>query len=235
MAEWRFLRGWSEAELAERLRALRGRGRNFDAADEAMTAEHGWHGYASEAVLATERPGPPAADGFFERGWLAMTRFRFSDPTIVTAHFDPEDGLLGRRMLLEVKVLGLRYLNGTVVHAVRMETVEGRTIHGFRYDTLEGHIERGAEWFMLTKDHASGDVRFLIRARWQPGDFPNWWSRAGFHVLARRYQRRWHVRAHHRLLGLMREPQAALQLRRGRLAHEGPEVTFTWERGVHSP
>ena len=28
----------------------------------------------------------------------------------------------------------------------------------FRYDTLEGHIERGYEWFLLTKDHATGGI-----------------------------------------------------------------------------
>ncbi len=232
MGEWRFGRGWNEAELAARLRALASLERNFTADADMLTAEHGWHGYASEAVLATERAGPPARNGAFERGWLAMRSFRFSDPGIVTAHFDPDVPLLGRRMLLEVKVLGLRYLNGALVSAVRTDTLDGRTEYGFRYDTLAGHIERGAEWFVLTKEHASGEIRFAIRARWRSGDFPNWWSRLGFHLIAPRYQRTWHRRAHARLQALMREPNATLPLRRGRLAHEGPEVVFTFERGM---
>ena len=148
------------------------------------------------------------------------------------AQYDPEAPLLGRRMLLEVKVLGLRYLNGTLVSAVRTETGDGQTVHGFRYDTLAGHIECGAEWFLLTKEHATGEVRFEIRARWRAGEFPNWWSRLGFRLLARHYQRRWHVRAHHRLLALMHQPKSNLRLRPGWLAHEGPEVAFTFERGL---
>ena len=232
MSEWRFLQGWSEAELEQRLRGLDALERNFDAEEAEMTAARGWHGYASEALLTTERPGAPVEDGFFERGWLAMRNFRFSDPEIVTAHFDPDVALLGRRMLLEVRVLGLRYLNGTLVSAMRTDAVDGCTVHGYRYDTLAGHIECGAEWFLLSKDHASGEIRFAIRARWRAGEFPNWWSRVGFHLLARRYQRRWHVRAHHRLLALMHEPQGSQRLRGGRLAHEGPQVTFTFERGL---
>lgn len=232
MGEWRFGRGWNEAELADRLRRLEGLERNFTADADMLTAEHGWHGYASEARLTTERVGPPVPDGQFERGWVAMRAFRFSDPDIVTAHFDPAVPLLGRRMLLEVKVLGLRYLNGALVSAVRTETIDERTEYGFRYDTLEGHIERGAEWFVLTKDHTTGAVRFSIRARWRPGDFPNWWSHLGFHFVAPRYQRKWHRRAHARLQALMREPHVALAPRGGRLAHEGPDVVFTFERGM---
>ncbi len=234
MSEWRFLRGWTDAELRDRLRGLHALERNFEYDRASMTAAHGWHGYSSEALLATERAGAPAEDGFFERGWLAMRNFQFSDPTIVTAHFDTDAPLRGRRMLLEVKVLGLRYLNGTMVSTVRTESTDRETVHGFRYDTLEGHIECGTEWFLLTKDHESGEIRFAIRARWRPGDFPNWWSRAGFHVLSRRYQRRWHVRAHHRLLALMREPKETLRLPGGRLVHEGPDVAFTFERGLQS-
>ena len=232
MAEWRFLRSWSEGELAERLRALDDVERNFNIEHAAMLATHGWHGYASEALLTQEKQGPPAQDGYFERGWLAILGFKFSDPAIVTAHFDPDTPLLGRRMLLEVKVLGLRYLNGTVVSAVRTDATDRHTTYGFRYDTLAGHIEAGTEWFLLTKEHATGDIRFTIRAKWRAGEFPNWWSRIGFHIVGRHYQRRWHVHAHHRLLALMRETKAALRLRPGRLAHEGPDVAFTYEPGI---
>lgn len=233
MAEYRIGHGWTDAELLDRLRALEGLGRNFVEDDDMMTGERGWNRYRSDALLTTERPGLPVNDGPFERGWLAMRSFQFSDPSIVTAHFDPEAPLLGRRMLLEVKVLGLHYLNGTVVTDVKTESTGGVTEYGFRYDTLDGHIERGAEWFILSKEHESGEIRFSIRARWRAGDLPNWWSRAGFIFLAPRYQRRWHMRAHARLQAIMRQPRMGLEPR-GRIAHSGPEVVFTIERGIQA-
>ena len=76
---------------------------------------------------------------------------------------------------------------------------ESATTFGFRYDTLEGHIERGSEWFVVRKDHASGAIRFAIASRWREGDFPNLWSRIGFAVLADRYRLRWLERAMDRM------------------------------------
>jgi hypothetical protein len=35
-------------------------------------------------------------------------------------------------------------------------------------------------------------VRFRIHAARKRGPLPNWWSRVGFRLLARRYQRAWH-------------------------------------------
>lgn len=60
-------------------------------------------------------------------------------------------------------------------------------------------LERGSEWFIITKNHRDGTVRFSISALWEPGQFPNRWSRLGFKLLARRYQRAWHRRAFRRL------------------------------------
>ena len=73
-----------------------------------------------------------------------------------------------------------------------------RTTSASRYDTLVGHIERGIEWFTLTRS-ADGNLHFRIEAHWQRGELPNWWSRLGFALLARRYQRMWHRQAHRRL------------------------------------
>ena len=114
------------------------------------------------------------------RARVALAAYQFSNPDIVVAHFDPETALLHRRILLEIKVLGLRYLCPAVVHRVRDEG----NVYGFRYDTLEGHIERGVEWFLLTKNEV-GEIRFRIEARWQRGRLPNWWSRVGFVLLVR--------------------------------------------------
>ncbi|MGZ3457591.1 MAG: DUF4126 family protein, partial [Archangium sp.] len=70
-----------------------------------------------------------------------------------------------------------------------------------------GHIEAGREWFLLSKDHRSGELRFHIKAAWREGRFPNWWSRLGFELVGRRYQRAWHHLAHLRLRELLRTGQ----------------------------
>jgi uncharacterized protein (UPF0548 family) len=189
---WRFGRGWPEAELARRLAA---------AARLPVTAglAAGDARYQSQAVVAVERPGPPLAAGAFARARELVDGYAFSDPRIVTAHFDRQRPLAGRPMLLEIKVLGLRYLCPVIVGEVCDRTGIDESVWGFRYDTLEGHLEAGSEWFLLTKDHRSGEVGFRIEATWRPGQFPNWWSRAGFRWLVVRYQRAWHRLAYLRL------------------------------------
>lgn len=220
MAEWRFLRGWSSDELARRLQQLAGAPRNFDALDDAMTVEHGWRHYYSEAVIARDSERSAS----FERISEALANYRFSDPDIVTAHFEPDTPLRGRRLLLEVKVMGLRYLCPTVVTHVR----DDKDTFGFRYDTLAGHIERGVEWFVVTRNE-TGDIRFRIEAHWKEGELPNWWSRLGFRLLAGRCQRRWHRRAHHRLAFLARHgPLAPPFPDAFGLAHQGIDVEFIY-------
>ncbi len=125
-------------------------------------------------------------------------------------------------MLLEMKALGFRFLAGVIVGAIRRESSPAETTFGFRYDTLDGHIEAGWEWFLLKKSHATGDIRFRIAADWQPGDFPNRWSRIGFGVLGPTYQRRWTRRAHARLRRLLEEGRDVPTPDR-QLLHEGPE------------
>jgi uncharacterized protein (UPF0548 family) len=229
MADWRFLHGWSERELARRMAALPELDRNFD-----PDVRGGWSAHRSSAVVARERPGPPVPHGAFERLCTAVANYEFSDPAIVTAHFDPSVPLAERRFLLELKVLGLRYLCAAVVMKTREEADNAASFFGFRYDTLQGHIERGEEWFLLTKDHATGDIRFEISARWRAGDFPNWWSRAGFAALGQHYQKEWHTHAHQRLSFLALTPENRIERdARGRrilLAHEGPKIEFSTDQ-----
>jgi uncharacterized protein (UPF0548 family) len=220
MAEWRLLSGWSSEALKARLDRLGTRSVNFEAVEEQMTGENGWHHYHSEAVIARE----PEGGACLARARLALASYQFSNPDIVVAHFDPATPLLDRRILLEIKVLGLRYLCPAVVTRVRDEP----DVYGFRYETLQGHIERGLEWFLLTKNEA-GEIRFRIEARWQPGALPNWWSRLGFYLLAGHYQRRWHRQAHRRLsllahYGSLTPPRTDA----AGLTHQGLDVTFTY-------
>jgi uncharacterized membrane protein/uncharacterized protein (UPF0548 family) len=220
MAEWRFGRGWTAAERRERLADAEQMRRNF-ALDEGLAPEQGWNRHASRAVVAHEPPGTPVPGGAFHRAVALIERFAFSDPRIVRGWFDSEVALSGRRMLVEVRVLGLRYLNAVVVGATRDETNERRTVRGYRYDTLEGHIERGFEWFLVTKDHQTGEVTFTIRAAWQRGELPNLWSRIGFDLLARRYQRAWHRLAHLRLRRMLGSTGLEPLPRADRLVRDG--------------
>ncbi len=180
------------AYLAE----LAARDTNFDLPPEMMTPEHGWTVDGTRDVpIGTEPTGPPVVDGLFARARQALINYDFSDPRIVEGHFDPETDFVGRDMLLELKVLGFRFLSGCRVHSVRDETGEGSSTFGFRYDTLDGHIEQGFEWFLLTKDHDSGQVHFTIEAHWRLGDFPNLWTRLGFRLVGGHYRHLWRERA----------------------------------------
>ena len=221
VSQWRFGRGWSEAELRAYLAELRRARPNFDERPERMTPEYGWTVDGDDQPLGYEPPGPPLPDGLFVRARHALINYDFSDPRIVVGHFDPGAPLHGRDMLLEMKVLGFRFLNGCRVHAVRDEGDERRTSFGFRYDTLEGHIEQGFEWFLLSKNHASGEVRFRIQAHWRLGDFPSWWSRLGFLLVGERCRELWRRRAVRRLRRLAYRPVEGPLARPGRLAHRG--------------
>lgn len=228
MADWRIGRGWTEAELTTRIAGLPSRQRNFSEIPEQMTLARGWHHYYSEAVVGREPPGSPLVEGPFARGCIALEAYAFSDPRIVIAHFDPNEPLLGRHILLEMRAFRiLHYLAGAVVSAVRDEEAGDEHVFGFRYDTLDGHIERGIEWFLLRKHLTTGEIRFRIEAAWQPGQFPNWWSRLGFSLVGPHYQKKWHHQAHALLWRLMREPDVhPPESRNGRLVHAGPAVVF---------
>ena len=228
MAEWRLGRGWNEVELLERLNALRDAPRNLEASVSEIEGNPRWHHDHSEAAIGEEDPGPPVPGGPFERGALAVSNYQFSDPHIVIAHFDRASNLMGRRILLELRALRiLHYLGGVVVGAVRSESGDRASVFGFRYETLAGHIERGAEWFLLRKDHVTGVIRFRIEAAWLPGQLPNWWSRIGFSMLGRRYQERWHRRAHAAMAALIRDPGLPVDWTPGDvMMHSAPEVIF---------
>lgn len=225
-AEWRFMTGWRENELLKRLNELKNLTVNFPHEGPESQEGTNWHRYYSEAVIGHERAGDVQQDGVFLKVWNAISEYRFSDPDIVEGHFNPNDPLEGRSILLEIKVLGLRYLCGVRVRAVKTELFPDKTVYGFRYDTLDGHMETGSEWFLLTKIHQTGEIFFRISASWRPGDFPNWWSRVGFSILGQRYQLAWHRLAYLRLREIAGSAEKLSPLPHGKdLVHTGPEVT----------
>lgn len=228
MIEWRWLSGWTEEELVPRLDEARSQGRNYVAGAGEMTLEAGWSQVHSVGLLGHEPPGPPRPDGIFERARKVLETFDFSDPRIVRWHFSADEPLRGRTVLLELKSLGqkLRYLCAVRVGGTRLEYGEKCSVYGFSFETLEGHIEAGREWFLLKKDHQTGEVKFHIEAAWHPGEFPNWWSRLGFTLVGRRYQRAWHRLTHVRLRELTRRrPDLVGQpAESGRIEHSGHEL-----------
>jgi uncharacterized membrane protein/uncharacterized protein (UPF0548 family) len=210
--EWRFGNGWTDQELSARLAVLVAATEGASPASSASAWTDGaiaslgpgeqggrLRHLTSREVVAQEETGVPEPGGPFARACALVARYELSDPSIVTAHFDHAAPLSRRPMLLEIKVLGLRYLCAAVVGDVVEEASDQETRFGFRLDTLAPHLERGSEWLIVTKDHRDGLVRFSIAARWEPGQFPNRWSRLGFALLAGRYQRAWHRRAFRRL------------------------------------
>ena len=221
MSQWRFGRGWSESALQRSLREQHTRPVNFDGPVDQMTRERGWTVDGADVRIGREPPGPPIQDGLYARAKQAIVNYDFSDPRIVVGHFDPRAPLDGRTMLLEIKVLGFRFLNGTRVRQIRDSSDESRTSFGYRYDTLEGHIEQGFEWFLLSKNHYSGEIRFRIEAHWRLGQFPTWWSRIGFLVIGGRFRHPWRRLAAARLRALATRPAAGPPAPSGELAHRG--------------
>lgn len=228
MALWRFGSTWPDETMKRYLAELARRPVNFTEAPEEMVEANGWKIDGADAQIGVEPPGPPAPGGVFERAKQGLIHYDFSDPRIVEGHFDPDSPFVGRNILLEIKCLGLHFLNGARIHGVRDEVGDEGTIFGFRYDTLEGHIERGFEWFLLSKNHRTGEVRFKIEAHWRLGDFPNWWSWLGFNLIGEHFRERWRHAAPLRLKRLAHRPADAPMPPAGELAHRGdPTPTRT--------
>lgn len=201
---------------------LRNRPVNFSDEWETLTAKRGWTLDGAHGVFGREAAGPPEEDGPFARARQALIEYDFSDPRIVVGHFDPRVPLLGRDMLLELKVLGvLRFLGGVRVRLVEDRSNAVETVFGFRYDTLQGHIERGAEWFRIRKDHDTGELTMAIEARWRRGTFPTWWSELGFLLLGNVFRRVWRRLALIRLRRLAAQPATVQPVPPGELVHRG--------------
>lgn len=193
MRRWRFRRSWPPEELERWHDRAETLSPNFDV-DGELSPSCGWNRVRSVAWVATESPGPPEKGGVYDRLWEAIRAFEHSDPRIVVVHHRGGD-----KLLLELKAMGLHFLCPARFGPSWEHGGPTQTTRAMSLETLSGHIERGREWFLLHKEHGNGEVRFRIEAGWLPGDFPNWWSRLGFHAVGRRYQRAWHRLAHLRL------------------------------------
>jgi len=79
---------------------------------------------------------------------------------------------------------------------------------------------RAGSCFLVRKDHASGEIRFSIEARWRAGELPYLRCRIGFRLFVPRLQ--WHQQAHRPLALLSRF--RARSSKSGSIAHEGPLI-----------
>ncbi|MFE2752056.1 DUF1990 family protein [Actinosynnema sp. NPDC059335] len=192
-------------EVGSLLRALAGRGLNYDPVEVRGPA---WTFDVHRHELGREAVGPPVEDGVWWRARALVAGYEFSPPGIVRAYYEPGSPLEGRDMLLQARLPGLRFLMGVRVTDVRDETGGGRTTWGWGYQTLEGHLERGRVDYSVVKDHATGRVEFVARSHSQLHPRAPWWMRWGWRLFGRRVQLRFYRRAGLRLRRLVHEPVA---------------------------
>ncbi len=183
MAEIRFFRAKDEQEL---LAALAAKTPNFDL--DRRDFGRAWHDDDHRQPLPGEPPGPPLAGGSWETARALVETYAFADPAMVRAVFDPEAPLVGRNMLLELRLPPLRFYVGVRIVAVRDETRrrDGRDarVWGWDYVTLEGHVEAGRRAFEVWKWLDTGEVEFRTYAHARPA-LENPVLRLGFFVFGR--------------------------------------------------
>lgn len=187
------------ADVEALLHALRGRGLNYDPGEVAPPA---WVFDVHRYSLGVEAPGPPEDGGLWWRARELVAGYEFTPPEIIRAFYERGSDLLGRNLVLEARLPGLRFLMGVRVTDLRDETSATSTVWGWSYETLEGHLERGRVDYALVKDHASGAVEFTAGSYSQLHPRAPWWMRWGWRLFGRRVQLRFYRRAGQRLRSL---------------------------------
>lgn len=179
---------------------LSSRGPNFRPVTfEEAAADPRWRLDQRRCVLPAEAPGPPRPGGSFEVAREVLVSYRFADPSVVRAVYDPTAALDRRDMLLVGRFFGLRFHMGVRGAGVVDEqtTFEGRPVHRFRwrYHTLQGHLEHGQMDYEALKWMDSGEVEFRIRAYSRRAHIRNPIVRAGFFLFGRAVQLRFYRRS----------------------------------------
>lgn len=157
-------------------------------------SRNGWFIDKHKVLLCRELPGPPLADGPFQRVRECIRLYQFPDPRLITAIFDPGSELSGRNMLLRARFAGLTFYFGVRVTAVIDEVRKDAHGHhhqtwGYAYRTLKGHFEIGEIRFLASKDTTTGEIFFEIDAYSKPDRIPNPIYRIGFKIFGRPLQR----------------------------------------------
>jgi uncharacterized protein (UPF0548 family) len=198
---------FGDAAARKALDALHDKGLNFDLGRRGeRTPEHGWHVDDYRQPLPPEPPGDALPHGSWQAARGLMRDYAFADPSIVRAVYYPDRPLEQRDMLLEVRVLGLRFTFGCRVGGVNDEVrdVDGTpvSVWGWNYRTLQGHLEMGQMDFEVWKWLQSGEVEFRIHAVSRPARNPNPLVRLGVRLVGRNIQRRFALHACQRMARL---------------------------------
>lgn len=168
---------------------------NYDAKIYLQSKDRqGWSIDRYRTILAKEPPGEPVPEGPYSVAKEAINLYRFPDPRLIRAVFDPAGELAGRNMLMFARFLGLEFRFGVRVTAVtdevrRTERGENIRVWGYAYRTLRGHFEVGEIRFLIDKNLATGEVGFEIDAYSKADRIPNFFYRAGFKVFGRSLQK----------------------------------------------
>ena len=175
--------------MRRRLAALADKPINYDpAALDLENPPEGWHVDVRCQPLAAEAPGEPLDDSSFAVACRLIRGYKFADPSIVRAFYDPELPLAGRDMLLELRTLGLLRIHvGVRVGAVYDDDrrVDGRAVRvfGWYYRTLQGHGEKGQMNWEVWKWLDSGAVEFRVHSVSRPATDRNLVIQLGFRLL----------------------------------------------------
>ena len=196
---WRIGRSWPESELQAALTMLAERPLSYPIDSVDAARDPGWTVEHFVEVLGQEPPGPPLPDGCFTRVCAGIAGYRFAHPALTEGHYDPHAPLLGRDLLIVIRVVFVRLLVGLRIGAVREEATDTETRFGVRMDTLAGHILHGSEWVQVVKDHRSGVITMHLDVQWRPAQLPTWWMALGFWLFGRQFQARWRKLAARRL------------------------------------
>jgi uncharacterized protein (UPF0548 family) len=177
-----------------RLRGLREKGLNFEPRPvEEYTPERGWHADALSQ---------PLPRGSWEVARRLVEAYCMADPALVRATWDHDAPLLGRDMLLKLRLYRvLSVYAGVRVTRVWDETRDGERVFGFEYGTLTGHVERGRMDYEV-RERGDGAVDFLIHAHSRPSGEGLPWVRLGFWLFGRREQMRFYARCCERIARL---------------------------------
>jgi uncharacterized protein (UPF0548 family) len=178
-----------------RLRALRGKGLNFEPRPvEEFTPARGWHADALSQ---------PLPRGSWEVARRLVEAYCMADPALVRATWDHDAPLQGRDMLLKLRLYRvLSVYAGVRVTRVWDETRAGERVFGFEYGTLTGHVERGRMDYEVCEQLDDGAVDFRIHAHSRPSGEGLPWVRLGFRLFGRREQLRFYARCCERIARL---------------------------------
>jgi uncharacterized protein (UPF0548 family) len=190
------------------LERLRGAPLNFEPQPLGpYTPGRGWHADALSQRLPGEAPGDPVAGGPWRIARRIVEEYRIADPAIVRATWDPGAPLLGREILLQLRLYRILHAwAGVRVTRVWDEdrAVDGRParVFGYEYATLRGHVEMGRMDYEVWKWGDDGAVEFRLHSHSRASGEGAPWVRLGFRLFGRRQQLRFYRRCCERIARL---------------------------------